>query len=109
VNVTSGPVTVNFQAVALDALSGVQYGYSSIAGPGRGFDFYDWSEVKFDDPVAGKPVTFNISFTLKPSLPSGVYSLDVGFQDAAFQYISLSSKDLISRGFVGNLTVISDK
>jgi hypothetical protein len=109
VNVTSGPVTVNFQAVAFDALSGVQYGYSAIAGPGRVYDVYNWTEIKFDKPIAGKPVTFNISFTLEPFFHSGVYSLEVGFQDAAFQYISLSSKDLISRGFAGNLTVISGK
>jgi hypothetical protein len=109
VNVTSGPVIVKFQAVALDALSGVQYGYAALAGPGKVYDFYNWTEVKFDVPVAGMPVTFNISFTLEPTLRSGVYGLEVGFQDAAFQYISLLSKDLISRGFAGNLTIISNK
>jgi hypothetical protein len=107
VNVTSGPVTVTFQAVAFDALSGVQFGYGGISGPGKSYDFENFTEVKFDAPIAGKPVPFNISFTLEPNLRSGVYSLAVAVMDATFQYIELFSKDLKSRGFVGNLTVVS--
>jgi hypothetical protein len=107
VNVTSGPVTVTFQAVAFDALSGVQFGYGSISGPGKSYDFANFTEVKFDAPIAGKPVAFNISFTLEPNLRSGVYSLAVAVMDASFQYIEVFSKDLKSRGFVGNLTVVS--
>jgi hypothetical protein len=101
VDVTSGPVTVEFQAVALDALSGVQYGYAAISCP----DFYDTTEVKFDKPIVGRPVAFNISFILEPALSAGVCSLELAFQDAAVQYISLSSTDLISRGLIGNLTI----
>jgi Bacterial Ig-like domain len=107
VDVTSGPVTVNFQAVALDALSGVQYGYGGISGPGESYDFFNSTEIKFDEPIAGKPVAFNISFTLEPNLRSGVYTLAVAVVDASFQYIELFSKDLISRGFPGNLTIVS--
>jgi hypothetical protein len=109
VDVTSGPVTVEFQAVARDALSGVAYAYSAISGPGKSYDFYNSTEVKFDEPIAGKPVTFAISFTLEPSLRSGVYSLEVVVLDAAFQYIDLYSNDLFSLGFAGNLTIISSK
>jgi Bacterial Ig-like domain len=112
VNVKSGPVTVEFQAVALDALSGVTFVYSAISGPGisgpGSSEFYNSTEVTFDKPIAGQPVTFNISFTLEPSLRSGVYSLEVAVLDAALQYIYLSTKDLISLGFAGNLTVISN-
>jgi hypothetical protein len=104
VDVTSGPVTVEFQAAALDALSGVQSGYSYISC----FDFDAVTQVKLDAPIAGKPVTFNFSFILEPSLLSGVCSLAFGFQDAAFQYIRLSSTGLISRGLItGRLTIVS--
>jgi hypothetical protein len=67
VSVTKGPATIDFQVVALDELSGVNFTSIMDTGPGPIYAMYNQTKVKFDAPVVGQSVNMTISVVIEPS------------------------------------------
>jgi hypothetical protein len=110
VDVTAGsPATIEWQMVALDDVSGLQYAYLSVSGP----DYYNTTKVDVvtnaaDGPAPKEPVVLNFSCTLEPYHRSGTYTIEVGLQDVMVHYRTLYSGDLIAMGLPGSFFVNSD-
>jgi hypothetical protein len=109
VDVTKGPASIDFQVVALDALSGVTSVSIMVAGPGQIYELSNQTEVKFDEPVVGQPVNVTISVVIGTSFRSGDYSINLSIQDDAFNTVGLVTKDLVALGFPGTVSVVSSK
>jgi hypothetical protein len=99
--VTVGSVTIEWQMVALDNVSGLQYAYLSVSGP----DYCNSTQIKMDGvPVGGgtsqqQPTVFHLRCTHHRS---GKYMIEVGLQYATAHYLTLYSEDLIAMGWSGS-------
>jgi hypothetical protein len=96
---SSGATTVDFQVVAQDDLSGLEYANVLLSGTNGNDDYYASTPILFDTPVSGQPVTFNVTVVFDASFAKGSYLIAIEVVDATKLSFNMNSGDLFNRGF----------